>query len=64
MIVVATFVVSSIITLKNQRSPNEPYIGKMYGPHAGPTHPGNPRPHFILYDSEPYLQFSPGRSSN
>ena len=60
LFVVAAFLASSVMkSLPTLHGPSEPYIGKMYAPHIGPTHAGNPRPHFVLYDKEPFLQFNP-----
>lgn len=59
LFVVAVYVASSVLKIPPLHGVNEPYIGKIYQPHAGPVHPGNPRPHFVLYDKEPFLQYQP-----
>lgn len=60
-----SFISSAVSSVMSFLSPSsfqemgkESYIGKIYQPLAGPLQASNKRPHYILYEDEPYLKWA------
>jgi hypothetical protein len=60
LIVLAALVARKVIYASSfgTRNSNEPYIGKIFAPFAGPLHTGNERPNVTIYETEPFLAYN------